>query len=54
MEEVKFNFSVNWTKSAVYCGLDVHKYELATKLYSQDDSELEFLKTSIFSTVSEG
>jgi transposase len=54
MEDIEFKFSVDWTKSAFYCGLDVHKYELATALYSQDDSDSEFLKTSIFSTDSEG
>ncbi len=54
MEEIEFKFSVDWTKSAFYCGLDVHEHELAVALYSQDDSASEFLKTSIFSTDSEG
>ncbi|TXT67369.1 MAG: hypothetical protein BAJALOKI1v1_110025 [Promethearchaeota archaeon] len=54
MEEIKFKFSVDWTKSAFYCGLDIHKYELAVALYSQDDSKSEFVKTSIFSTDSKG
>jgi transposase len=54
MEELEFKFSVDWTKSAFYCGLDVHKYEIAVALYSQDDSCSDFLKTSTFSTDSKG
>jgi transposase len=54
MEEVKFKFSVDWTKSIFYCGLDVHKYELAVAVYSKDDSGTDFLKTTVFSVDSEG
>ena len=54
MEEVKFKFSVDWTKSAFYCGLDVHKHELAVAVYSADESQTEFVKTNIFSVDSEG
>lgn len=54
MEEVKFKFSVDWTKSAFYCGLDVHKHELAVAVYSADESLTEFVKTDIFSVDSEG
>ena len=54
MEDIEFKFSVDWTKPAFYCGLDVHKYELAVAVYCKDDSESEFLKTSLFSTDNEG
>jgi len=54
MEEKPFKFSVDWTKTACYCGLDVHKYELAVAVYSKDDSESKFLKTNVFSVDSKG
>ena len=54
MEEVEFKFSVDWTKSTFFCGLDVHKYELAVAIYSKDDSNSEFLKTNVFSVDSKG
>jgi transposase len=54
MEEVKFKFSVDWTKPVFFCGLDVHKYELAAAVYSRDDSQSDFLKTDVFSTDSVG
>jgi len=54
MEEVEFKFSVDWTQPAFFCGLDVHKYELAVAIYSKDDSQSEFLKTNVFSTDSAG
>ena len=54
MEEVEFKFLVDWTKPAFYCGLDVHKYELAVAIYCKDDSQSEFLKTNIFSVDSKG
>lgn len=54
MEEIEFKFSVDWTKTAFYCGLDVHKYELAVAIYSRDDSHSDFLKTNLFSVDSEG
>jgi transposase len=54
MEEIEFKFSVDWTKSIFYCGLDVHKYELSVAVYSRDKSESEFLKTNVFSIDSKG
>jgi len=54
MEEVEFKFLVDYTKPAFYCGLDVHKYELAVAVYCKDDSQSEFLKTNIFSVDSAG
>ena len=33
-----------------YCGLDVHKYELAVSVYAKDDSGHEFLKHGNFGT----
>lgn len=54
MEEITFKFSVDWTKPAFYCGLDVHKYELAVAIYSKDDSGSEFVKTSVFATNPQG
>jgi transposase len=54
MEEIEFKFSVDWTKPGFFCGLDVHKYELAVAVYSKDDSQSDFLKTAIFSTDSTG
>ena len=54
MEEIEFKFSVDWTKTALYCGLDVHKYELAVAIYSRDDSESDFLKTNVFSVDTKG
>jgi len=54
MEEIEFKFSVDWTKTAFYCGLDVHKYELAVAIYSRDDSQSDFLKTNVFSVDSRG
>jgi transposase len=54
MEEVEFKFLVDYTKPAFYCGLDVHKYELAVAVYCKDDSQSELLKTNIFSVDSAG
>jgi len=54
MEKVEFKFSVDWTKPVFFCGLDVHKYELAVAVYSKDDTQSEFLKTDVFSTDSAG
>lgn len=54
MEDIEFKFLVDWTKPAFYCGLDVHKYELAVAVYCKDDSESELLKTNIFSVDSAG
>jgi len=54
MEEIEFKFLVDWTKPAFYCGLDVHKYELAVAIYCKDDSQSEFLKTNIFLVDSKG
>jgi len=54
MEEVEFKFSVDWTKPAFFCGLDIHKYELTVTVYSKDDSQSEFLKINVFSTDSAG
>jgi len=54
MEDTEFKFSVDWTKSDFFCGLDVHKYELSVAIYSRDRSKTDFLKTSVFGTDSEG
>ncbi|MBD3254814.1 MAG: IS110 family transposase [Candidatus Lokiarchaeota archaeon] len=54
MEEVEFKFSVDYSKPAFYCGLDVHKYELAVAVYCQDDSQSEFLKTNVFTVDNTG
>jgi transposase len=54
MEETEFKFSVDWTKPVFYCGLDVHKYELAVAVYSRDDCGSVFLKTNVFSMDSKG
>jgi len=54
MEDIEFKFSVNWTKTLFFCGLDVHKHELAVAIYSKDDSQSEFLKTNVFSVDSAG
>jgi len=54
MEEIEFKFSVDWTKNAFYCGLDVHKYELAVAVYGADESLSEFVRTNIFSVDSNG
>ena len=48
MELKEFKFNVEWTKSSFFCGLDVHKHELAVAVYSEDGSQSEFLKTNIF------
>ena len=37
MEEVEFKFSVDWTKPAFFCGLDVHKLLLAQELGHGED-----------------
>ena len=52
MEEIEFKFSVDWTSIDFYCGLDVHKHELATSVYSVDKSNSKFVKTSLFQTLS--
>ena len=54
MEEVEFKFLVDWTKPAFYCGLDVHKYELAVAVYCKDDSQSELVKTNVFRVDSSG
>ncbi len=54
MNEKAFKFSVEWTRSRFFCGIDVHKYELAVAIYSQDDSRSEFVKTTIFTTDEKG
>lgn len=54
MEEIEFKFLVDYTKPAFYCGLDVHKYELAVAVFCRDDSHSKFLKTNVFSVDSLG
>lgn len=54
MEMKEFKFKVDWTKSAFYCGMDVHKHELTVAVFSDDESETEFLKTNIFPVNSRG
>ena len=54
MEEVTFKFSVDWTKTAFYCGLDVHKHELAVAIYGKDDSLSEIVKTTIVPVTGKG
>jgi len=54
MDEKTFKFSVEWTRSRFFCGIDVHKYELAVAVYSQDDSRSEFAKTNLFTTDEKG
>lgn len=45
---------VDYTKPAFYCGLDIHKYELAVAIYCKDDSQSELLKTNIFQVDTNG
>lgn len=51
---MEFKFLVDYSKPAFYCGLDVHKYELAVAVYCKDDSTSEFVKTNIFTADSSG
>ena len=54
MDENKFKFNVNWTKSSFHCSMDVHKHELTVAVYSEDKSSMEFLKTNVFKVNSLG
>jgi transposase len=48
MENDNFNFSEDWAAARFACGIDVHKYQLATTIYARDDAGLEFVKHDIF------
>lgn len=50
----QFKFSDNYKNCDFYCGLDVHKYELAVAIYSDDKSTSEFIKHNVFSVDSDG
>nr|MDO8117009.1 IS110 family transposase [Candidatus Sigynarchaeota archaeon] len=39
-----------WKETTFYCGLDVHKYQLAAAIYARDDSGNEFSKCELFRT----
>ena len=54
MEEFEFKFLVDYTKPTFYCGLDVHKYELAVAIYCKDDSQSELLHANIFGVDTKG
>ena len=54
MELKEFKFNVDWTKSTFYCGMDVHKHEITAAIYSEDNSQTEFLKTNIFQVNTRG
>lgn len=42
------------TPTSFYCGLDVHKHQLAVAVYGKDDSNTEILKYNVYSTDTQG
>lgn len=53
-EAPEFKFSRVWAHAAFFCGLDVHKHQLAVAVFARDDSRAEFLKTNTFATTPAG
>jgi transposase len=49
-----FEFSEDLDDIQHYCGLDVHKYELAVAIYARDDTGHEFTKHGTFGTDKRG
>jgi transposase len=45
-----FKFSCDLDDTPTYCGLDVHKHELAAAVFAVDDAGCEFLETGTFGT----
>ncbi len=54
MELVEFKFDVDWRTNPFFCGLDVHKHELAVTICSAEYRDAKVVSRSIFSVNSEG
>ena len=54
METIEFKFDVNWRTNPFFCGLDVHKHELAVAICSAEYRVAKIVKTSIFSMNNKG
>jgi transposase len=54
MELVEFKFDVDWRTNPFFCGLDVHKHELAVTICSAEYRAATVVSRSIFPVNSEG
>jgi transposase len=54
MEEVEFKFDVSWRDNPFFCGLDVHKHELAVTICSAEYRAARIVSRSIFRVDDEG
>jgi len=54
MELVEFKFDVNWRTNPFFCGLDVHKHELAVTICSAEYRDAKIASQTIFPVNSEG
>lgn len=48
MSKAQINFSRDWASAQFYCGIDVHKHELAVAIFARDDAGAEFTKHNVF------
>ena len=54
MELVEFKFDVDWRSNPFFCGLDIHKHELAVAICSAEFRDAKIVSRSIFRVNSEG
>ena len=54
MELIEFKCNVDWRTHPFFCGLDVHKYELAVTICSAEYRDAKIVSRSIFPVNSEG
>jgi transposase len=54
MESIEFKFNVDWRSNPFFCGLDVHKHELAVAICSAEYRDAKIVSRAIFSVNSEG
>ena len=54
MDEFEFKFYDDWTETPHFCGMDVHKYEIAVAICSAGAFSSKIVKTNIFSADADG
>lgn len=54
MEGIEFKFYDEWTELLHFCGMDVHKYEIAVAICSAGAFSSKIVKTTIFSADADG
>lgn len=54
MESIEYKLDVTWRENPFFCGLDVHKHELAVAICSAEYRIAKIVKTAIFSMTNKG